>query len=186
MNGLILALVLLGAPIPAECRVPNADHGIGVCWWSCADTTARQYGLRRLIGIRDAVISDGYGRDDGAEITHILYWLHLTNTKYDCCSEFDEPHKDWFLVNHIRAGRNPIVAVWWEPYEKGRPSCHAIVLTDIYKAKDGHWYVKYYDPNEPDEDHWNNWRWFKRRWAGQAFVLLPGKLFEDKPTHVLP
>lgn len=182
-----LSLPINAGEIKPENRVPNVDVGIGLCWFCCLEMVGRENNLTHLHDMREWVTIDGRGRDTGASKEDMLYWLFKTNTPF---SYNGDKANDWFLTEAVEKGHTPIVCIaiplGYDKYRRPIWGKHAVVLTDVYKAEDGRWYVKFVDPNATQQEQWRSWPWFKNRWSGDAHIIHKGRWFQAKPTEVNP
>lgn len=195
LGKLLLALALILAPVQSikagqikpENRVPNVNVGIGLCWFCCLEMIGRENNMPRLYDLREWVTIDGTGRDIGASREDMVYWFFKTNTPYAFNSD---KTNDAFLTAAIENGFTPIVGITipfgYDKFRRPIWGNHAIVLTDIYEAADGKWYVKFIDPNTIAQEQWRSWAWFKGRWNGDAHIIGHGKWFPQKATEVNP
>ena len=174
-------------------RVDNSDK-VGVCWWACADMLGREFGILPLIDMKNRVLDTGIGRDQGARIEDIEYWVKELGLKARARSAGEKDVKA--LCKWLDDGLPVIVSM--ERWEGGTGS-HAILLTKVtrkkidwdngkgYKTKD--YVVTYIDPNHSQYTYENTWEWFTQHWNGKMYTFDPKeqdvKLVRLRPGRLL-
>lgn len=175
-------------------RVDNSKE-VGVCWWACADMIGREFGIIPLIDMKNRVLDTGIGRDHGARIEDIDFWMKELGLK----PRFRNPSstKDVKALCQWLDDGLPIV-ISMERWQGGT-GAHAILLTKVtrkkidwdngkgYKTKD--YIVSYIDPNHSGYDYENTWEWFMQHWNGKMYAFDPKeqdpKLLRLRPGRLL-
>jgi hypothetical protein len=165
--------------IPPQARVAN-DKRHGVCFWSCAETIGRTFGISALYGLRDKVLQgNGVGKD-GANASSVAYWLDKTGVV-----RHRETRKDAeFLGTLLKKPLPVIVSMQQWQVRNGRYETHAIIATKILPkqeftdhrdVKRNDYAVVVFDPNKPDRDSLIAWDWFWQHWTGTMTWIDPSE-----------
>lgn len=180
------AMVAAAENVPPATRVANHPN-YGVCYWACAETIGRVHGIQPLFGLRDRVITNGYGRDGGATEDAIRYWFAETDTAVVHTSVKDSV----LLGEMVHKDLYPIVTMFnWQ--DTGRHKTHAVVVLGFEAKKQfldhrnvlrDDSAVVAYDPNHPDQRSLISWTWFWLHWSGRMSCITPGA--KAKPTDRL-
>jgi hypothetical protein len=150
--------------IAQENRVPNRTDN-GVCWWAAAETIGKQYGIKSLLGLTEAVVKDGRGWKDGANDITIPLWLNATKTKHSRNPHGKTTEGAKWIAEQLAAGK-PVVSCQNVIGKDGRTYLHAFLITKFdYDTQKVH----YIDCNDVTKDFTKDYTDWYSWWYGRAF-----------------
>jgi hypothetical protein len=158
--------------IADENRMQNQSN---LCWWSCAEMIAKQYGIEPLIGLREKVKKTGIGRDGGARQSDVQYWHSTLGVKIDTHMVGKTQEAIAWMRSRLDEGKPVIVGVYLPDHNR-----HALILTYLSYAKqdwdDGNGYktndfvINYIDPNDAHKTYSQPWSTFWARFDGCSWA----------------
>ena len=152
------------APIAEKHRIANYSDK-GVCWFACVESIANTKDCKRIAGLTDAVVETGIG-DQGATMESREFW-RLSRS-------FTITSRDNLSLNDLRkfsdAGIHGIAVLNPWTIVNGKPTCHAVVITDVSKDRETHkdgrgkrhdnYWITFFDPNDTSSLYRLPWNQF--------------------------
>jgi hypothetical protein len=164
---LVIAILLsssigISGDIYLENRVANRQYKGkgGQCWFACADSIAREKGIKNFIGVIDKLPEHHIGLY-GASIFSMLYYEYILWVDVDYISHRDMKKLEKWINDDLL----PIASI-----KTSETTAHAIILLEIREIRERK-YIRYFDPNEITHDYYMPYWQFQELWWGTAQVI---------------